>query len=63
MGNPGLVVALFDLDGTLCNARHLAARLVSYQFKNHTRIPSVVIYLIKQARVMLKMHFCCILVL
>ena len=48
MGNPGLVVALFDLDGTLCNARHLAASIVGYQFRNPTRIPSAVIYLMTQ---------------
>ena len=45
MGNTGLVVALFDLDGTLCNARHLAASIVGYQFRNPARIPSAVIYL------------------
>lgn len=49
MRNAGLVVALFDLDGTLCNARHLAASIVGYQFKHPTRIPRVVIYLITQA--------------
>ena len=43
--SPGLVVALFDLDGTLCNARHMATSLVSYQFKNPARIPRAVIYL------------------
>ena len=43
--SPGLVVALFDLDGTLCNARHMATSLVSYQFKNPARIPRTVIYL------------------
>jgi len=48
MGNLGLVVALFDLDGTLCDARHVAADLVIYQFKKPTRIPRVVIYLMIQ---------------
>jgi len=48
MGNPGLVVALFDLDGTLCNARHLAASIVGYQFRNPARIPSAVSYLMTQ---------------
>jgi len=48
MGNTGLVVALFDLDGTLCNARHLAASIVGYQFKNPARIPSAVIYIMTQ---------------
>lgn len=48
MRNLGLVVALFDLDGTLCNARHLAASIVGYQFKNPARIPSAVIYLMTQ---------------
>ena len=48
MGNTGLVVALFDLDGTLCNARHLAASIVGYQFRNPARIPSAVIYLVTQ---------------
>lgn len=48
MGNLGLVVALFDLDGTLCNARYIAASLVSYQFKNPARIPRVVIYSMTQ---------------
>ena len=48
IGNPGLAVALFDLDGTLCNARHLAASIVGYQFKNPARIPSAVIYLMTQ---------------
>jgi len=49
MKNAGLVIALFDLDGTLCNARHLAASIIGYQFKHPTRIPRVVIYLITQA--------------
>ena len=48
MENPGVVVALFDLDGTLCNARHLVASIVGYQFKNPARIPSAVIYLMTQ---------------
>jgi len=48
MGNPGLVVALFDLDGTLCNARHLAASVVSYQFRKPARIPRTVIYIMTQ---------------
>ena len=43
--SPGSVVALFDLDGTLCNARYMAASLVNYQFKNPVRIPRVTIYL------------------
>lgn len=42
------MVALFDLDGTLCNARYLASRLIRHQFKYPTRIPRVVIYLIIQ---------------
>jgi HAD superfamily hydrolase (TIGR01490 family) len=48
MGNNNLVVVLCDVDGTLCNARYLAASLVSYQFKKPTRIPRAVIYLITQ---------------
>jgi len=48
MENPGLVIALFDLDGTLCNARYMATSLVSYQFKNPARIPRAVIYLMVQ---------------
>lgn len=48
IANYGSVVALFDLDGTLCNARYLAAKIVSYQLKNPTRIISVVIYLLTQ---------------
>jgi len=54
MGNTSLVVALFDLDGTLCNARHLAWSVISYQFRKPTRIPRAVIYLITQlARLLL----------
>lgn len=49
MRNASLIVALFDLDGTLCNARHLAASIIGYQFKHPTRIPRVIIYLITQA--------------
>lgn len=49
MGTPGLVVALFDLDGTLCNARYLPASLISYRLKRPTRIPRAVIYIINQA--------------
>lgn len=48
-GSPGSVVALFDLDGTLCNARHLATGLLVYQFKKLARIPGAFIYLITQA--------------
>ena len=48
MENPGVVVALFDLDGTLCNARHLAASIVGYQFRNPARIPGAVIYIVTQ---------------
>jgi len=49
MGNNSLVVALFDLDGTLCNARyHLASSIAGFQFKNPTRIPSAIVFLINQ---------------
>ncbi len=54
MGNTSLVVALFDLDGTLCNARYLATSIVGFQFKNPTRIPSAIVFLINQfARLLL----------
>ena len=47
--NSGLVAALFDLDGTLCNTRRLALSIVGYQFKNNpARIPSAVIYVMTQ---------------
>ena len=42
MGNLSLVAVLFDLDGTVCDARHAAADLVSYQFKKPIRILRVV---------------------
>jgi len=45
----GSVFALFDLDGTLCNARYLASDLIGYQFKKPARIPNAIIYAIKQA--------------
>jgi len=46
--NPSSVVALFDLDGTLCNARYLASSIVGCQFKNLARIPSAVVFLMNQ---------------
>ena len=46
--NPGLVVALFDLDGTLCDARHLASSIVGFHFKNIARIPGAIVFLMKQ---------------
>lgn len=46
--NPSLAVALFDLDGTLCNVRYLASSIVGCQFKNLARIPSAVVFLMNQ---------------
>jgi hypothetical protein len=46
--SPGSVVALFDLEGTLCNARYMAASLVNYQSKNPVRIPMDTTYLMKR---------------
>ena len=48
MENSGLVAALFDLDGTLCNTRRLASSIVGYQFKNPARISSAVSYIMTQ---------------
>ena len=54
MANTKLIIALFDLDGTLCEAHHLAGSLIRYQFRHLTRIPRVVLYLmIQTARIIL----------
>ena len=50
----GSVFALFDLDGTICDARHLAAILVAHQFKYPARIPIAILFLMTQvARLLL----------
>ena len=44
---------IFDLDGTLCNTRYLAAGLIRYRFHKLTRMPRAIIYLIVQTTMLL----------
>lgn len=46
--NASSIVAFFDLDGTLCNARYLPAVLVRMQLRDPVRIPRALVYMFMQ---------------